>query len=80
MTPEQREIRELKKHLSALTTNVREYLNALDAVMKVPGAPPERGQQIALLSNSLEMANVQARHFGLGIDLRTGKKPRAVSA
>lgn len=34
---------------------------------------PERGREIAELCNRLEFANDSARHFGLGVDLSTGK-------
>ena len=71
----QREAREYRKHLATLTVAVLAYLSRLDTVMKAP-ASRARDQEIARLTNALEMANDMARHFGLGIDLRTGKKER----
>ena len=72
--------RDLRKHLVDLTTAVRNYLVSIDAVMALPESK-ERGQEIARLSNALEMANDRARFFGLDIDYRTGKKrQKAVKA
>lgn len=74
----ERDAKRHKKALVKLTNAVRMYLEQLDKVMEGPSTP-ERGQQIAQLSNALELANDSARHFGLGIDLKTGKtqKPKA---
>ena len=72
--------RALRKHLTDLTTAVRNYLVSIDQAMRRPESK-ERGQEIARLSNALEMANDRARFFGLDIDYRTGKKrQKAVKA
>ena len=72
--------RDLRKHLTDLTTAVRNYLVSIDQAMTRPESK-ERGQEIARLSNALEMANDRARFFGLDIDYRTGKKrQKAVKA
>ena len=70
-----REAREYRKHLATLTVAVLAYLSRLDTAMKAP-ASHARDQEIARLANALEMANDKARHFGLGIDLRTGRKAK----
>ena len=72
--------RDLRKHLTDLTTVVSNYLVSIDQAMTRPESK-ERGQEIARLSNALEMANDRARFFGLDIDYRTGKKrQKAVKA
>jgi hypothetical protein len=65
-----------KKYLAELTTAVRAYLARMDGVMEGPSTV-ERGREIARLCSALEFANDSARHFGLGIDLKTGKVKRA---
>lgn len=68
-----REARKFKKHLKELTTTVSEYVARIDVLMEQPSTP-ERGKEIAKLSNALEYANDQARYFGLGIDYRKDAK------
>lgn len=70
-----KEARELRKALVILTKNVRWFIAQLDVVMANPSTV-EREKIIAKLSNELEIANDLARHFDLGIDLKTGKKRR----
>lgn len=70
-----RENRKLHKHLKDLTGAVVDYLDRIDQVMKAPSTP-ERGREIARLSNLLEGANDRARFFGLGVDWRKEKRPR----
>lgn len=69
----QAEVRKLNSHLKNLTTTVSHYLVLIDAEMKKP-SDGERGKRISKLTNALEMANDQARYFGLGIDWRKDKK------
>jgi hypothetical protein len=69
-----REARRQRKHLEDLTTTVMAYLKQSDLVLQQPSSV-ERGKRLAALSNALEMANDQARYFGLGINFRTDKKP-----
>lgn len=61
--------KKLRRHLVDLTTVVGSVVARIDAEMALPSTP-ERGRRIAALTNELELANDQARHFGLGIDLR----------
>ncbi len=68
-----KECKKLRKYLQDLTKNVKVCLNALDEEMKKP-SDVERGRRIAKICNALEMANDQARYFGLGIDYRKDKK------
>lgn len=70
-----REQRELRKYLVLITAEVRAYLAEVDVLMAKPSSN-ERGAQMARLAGALEFANDQARHFGLGLDLRTGKRVR----
>ena len=65
MTSETRELRSLRKHLRDLTKMVRLVVKAIDAEMDLP-PDSERGKRMARLTNALELANDQARHFGLG--------------
>ena len=74
MTSRQRPTDE-KKYLKSLTETVGQFLVALDAVMKLPSTV-DRGKEVAILANALEMENDKARYFGLGIDYRTDKKRR----
>ncbi|OGT54324.1 MAG: hypothetical protein A3E01_15275 [Gammaproteobacteria bacterium RIFCSPHIGHO2_12_FULL_63_22] len=60
-----REIRETRKHIRALTLEVESYLACLDLEM-TKHENPLRGQEIAKLSNRLEMASDIAIRFGLG--------------
>jgi len=62
-----------RKHLMDLTQAVGNFLTTLDRLMRTPSTI-KRGQDITQLCNALELTNDLARHFGLGIDLRTGKK------
>ena len=71
--PAQREIRNLRGSLKALTTRVAQCLDALDRWMKQPSTV-ERGRAIARISNALELANDEARFFGLHVDWRKEKK------
>lgn len=75
ITPEQREVRNLKKHLRGLTAQVMTTIAAIDRIMKMPESPT-RGKLMAEAMNALEMSNDGARYFGLGIDFRTDKKAR----
>ena len=73
--PVTKEERRLRQHLKDLTITVTSFLDALDREMAQPSTN-ERGQRIARLANDLNMANDNARFFGLNIDFRTGKKRR----
>jgi hypothetical protein len=64
-----RQVRELTRHLKDLTAGVEGFLARLDVEMQGPSTE-ERGRRIAALRNQLEMANDQARYFGLGVDFR----------
>jgi len=72
MTPEERKIRELRKHLRDLTQTVMRYLSLMDEAMKMPSTE-DRGKRIAQLNNQLELQNDIAKRYGLEIGL---KKPR----
>jgi hypothetical protein len=65
--------RNLRKYLTALVETVEQYVRAIDAEMRGPSTV-ERGSRIARLTNALEMQKDSAKHFGLGIDLRTGRR------
>ena len=67
------EARKLRKDLTDLTRAVHTFLVALDEEMTKPSSI-ERGKRIARLASALEMANDQARYFGLNVDWRTDKK------
>lgn len=69
ITPEQHQIRALRRHLRDLTAVVAQAIAALDTEMKQPSTL-ERGKRVARVCNALEMANDRARHFGLGQSLR----------
>jgi hypothetical protein len=73
VTPDQREIRNLKRHLKGLTVQVMGAIARIDALMKQPESVL-RGKQIAEVTNALEMTNDGARYFGLGVNFRTDKK------
>jgi len=75
ITPDQREVRKLKKHLKDLTGAVMGAIARIDALMKQPDSNL-RGKQIAEVTNALEMTNDGARYFGLGVNFRTDKKQR----
>jgi hypothetical protein len=75
ITPDQREIRELKKHLRGLTTQVMATIAQIDRLMKMPESNV-RGKLVAEAMNALEMSNDGARYFGLGIDFRKDRKSR----
>jgi len=74
----QRAARVLRKELRDLSDAVLSYLAVLDAVMREPESV-ERGRKIARLSNALELANDQARRFGLGRSITADGKARAVA-
>jgi hypothetical protein len=59
------ELRNSKKHLTALTNSVATCLRAMDEEMAKPSSP-ERGSRIAKISNALNLQNDIARRFGLG--------------
>lgn len=75
ITPEQREIRKLKKHLRGLTMQVMTTIAAVDRHMTMAESNV-RGKLVSEAMNALEMSNDSARYFGLGIDFRTDKKKR----
>jgi hypothetical protein len=64
--------REYKHYLSLLTKQVTAFLAQLDVEMSQPSTP-ERGRRIAQLTGALELANDQAKRYGLGLDFN-GKK------
>lgn len=64
---------EYKKALTELSLSVSQFIKALDAEMKQPSSP-KRGENIAKLSNALDLANDKVRYFNLGIDYRKDKK------
>ena len=64
MSPEQREIRKLRRELKGLISATTTALKFLDVEMRQPSTH-ERGKRIARLCNFLEMAKDSARHFGL---------------
>ena len=68
-TPEERA---LKRHLRDITRAVLRHLAALDAEMKSENSSyRQHGERVAALANALEIANDNARFFGLKIDYRT---------
>jgi hypothetical protein len=71
------EMKKLRKYLRNLTGSVGCFLGVMDRLAVEPSSP-QRGQKIAALCNALEMANDQARYFGLGVDYRTDKKAHGV--
>jgi hypothetical protein len=71
-TPEEKKLR---KHLSELVAACKNHIAYLDAEVAKPSSL-ERGKRTAALCNSLEFATDCARHFGLGVDLETGKRPK----
>lgn len=75
ITAEQREVRNLKKHLRGLTAQVMTTINNVDRIMKMPESPL-RGKMVAEAMNALEMSNDGARYFALGVDYRTDRKKR----
>jgi hypothetical protein len=65
ITAEQREVRNLKRHLRLLSAAVKVSLDALDETMtKAP--THERGRRVASICNGLDMARQMADRFGLG--------------
>ena len=68
-------MRRARRVLAALVTSVEGFIAALDAEMKTPSTN-ERGQRIAALLNTLEIAKDRARYTrdGLDIDFRTNKR------
>ena len=75
MTPEEREIRKLRKYLADLANAAMACVRGLDAEMARTDSRRRR-QRIAALGNDLEVAGDRARHFGLGINLRTGEEEK----
>lgn len=61
--------KEYKKHLRQLVAAVKYYIKVMDEEMKKPQSY-ERGKMISILVNELQLANDQARHFGLGEKLK----------
>lgn len=70
------EARKLKKHLTELTTAVLVAVDLLDGYGNSE-QDKGRGAHLAKITNALEMANDQARYFGLGVDYRTDRKRAA---
>lgn len=68
-----RENRNLKKYLKLLTAEVRVHADNMETLMKQRESY-ERGVKIAKSLNALEMANDQARYFGLGVSYRAQKR------
>ena len=66
---ERAETAKLRKALEDLTTGVRQAVKAIDAEMARPSTP-ERGKNIAGITNALEMANDRVRLFALGEKLK----------
>ena len=54
-----------RKYLILLCKAVREHIDIMDELMSQPSTV-ERGNQVAKLLNSLEMAHDRSSHFGLG--------------
>ena len=75
ITLEQREIKNLKKHLRGLTAQVMTTVASIDRLMTMPESPT-RGKLVAEAMNALEMSNDGARYFALGVDYRTDRKKR----
>lgn len=73
MLDSDKEVRDLKRRLRALTLSVMEFLRLLDAEAKRINEQ-SHGQRLAELANSLEVANDQARYFGLNIPYRGDRK------
>lgn len=73
-TPEERRLR---KELKKLSDVVSQVLAGIDVVMKGP-ACPDRARCVAELANTLDFANDEARHFGLGVSLRGLKRKLVV--
>lgn len=71
MTDDQRDARNVKKHLRNLCVTVKNFIALMDTEMTKPGTA-ERGSRISRLANDLEFHNDTARHFGLGEKLRKG--------
>jgi hypothetical protein len=76
VTPEEREVRHLRQHLRDLSKTVVEFLIVLDETMKSQSTV-ERGRHIAALTNALELANDQARHFGLRMEFPAMNRQRS---
>jgi hypothetical protein len=64
-----REAHRYKKSLDKLTAQVCKYLARLDELMKQPSSN-ERGQEVAKLSNALDMANDAAMHLDLNMSFQ----------
>jgi len=75
-----RELRRLRRDFRTLTDQVLLFLDALDAAaMKDLTVPRPASERLAKLANALDLANDQARYFGLGLDYRRDNKPLAVA-
>lgn len=74
----QREARELRGSLQALSDSVLLFLAALDQAMKGPEGE-ERGKRIAHLCNQLDLANDRVRFSALGVDFRKDDKATVVA-
>jgi len=74
LNDDQKKIRELKRYLSLLVRVVEEYVEVMDDAVMVGSSTELRGRQIAALTNKLELAKDEAKHFGLGKPL--GRKQR----
>ena len=73
MTAEQREAREVKKHLRNLVSVCEQAVKAIDAEMERPSTP-ERGKRIAAITNFLETNKDLAKRFGLNLRPKKPKK------
>lgn len=69
----QKEARELRASLQQLSNTVLLFIDSLDRTMREPSSP-KRGEQVAKLSNQLDMVNDQVRYGALGVDFRTDDK------
>lgn len=65
---------EYKKWLKRLTQAVDKALDAIDEEMKKPSSN-ERGKRIAQICNFLNLENDAAKHFGLGMSLKSREEP-----
>ena len=65
-----------KKHLEELCDAVAYALEALDREMEKPSTP-QRGRNISMIANSLDMALDAALHFGIGLSFKRIKNRKA---
>ena len=69
MTAPERELREIRKALTALTNAVVDVLLCLDSVVGPDKRIPyDVSSYLGKLASQLQFANDQARHFGLNMD------------